>query len=510
MSHDDNKRLAKNTIILYIRMIVMSLLGFFTTRVTLEMLGIENYGIYNVVGGVVGIMSIVTNSLSVSTSRFITIGLGKGDLEDLKRIFGASMNIQICLALTAFVLFETIGLWFLNHKLDIPADRMFAANIVFQLSIITALIGLLSTPYNALIVAHEKMGAFAWMTIFDAVSKLAIVLVLFYAKYDRLILYALFLCLQSCLTQLIYWRYGKTRFEECRYTLVKEKSYYKEMFGFAGWNFIGSTAYILNTQGTTILLNIFFGPLVNAAYAIGNQVNSIISRFTSNFMMALNPQITKNYACRNHDRVNFLLFAGSKFSYFLFLFLSLPILLETPKILDIWLVSIPPYTATFVRLMIIWSLVTIISNPLITAQLATGKIKKYQICVGGTLLLALPITYLLFKMGMKPATILVVQIFIAQICLFERVYLLKDMIGLSFRKFIVSVYLKCVITTLAAVPVPLIIYLVMPDSILRLLTICVVSCIFTGISIYFVGCNDPEKALLRNAFYKLKSKVIRK
>ncbi len=506
---ETNKRIAKNTLVLYLRMGVLMVIGFFTTRITLSALGVENYGIYNVVGGLVGMFSLISGSLSASISRFLTFGLGKGDLEHLKKVFGVSMNIQLSLALIIVIGVETVGLWVLNHKLVIPADRMFAANVVFQLSIGSFILGLLSMPYNAVLVAHEKMSAFAFMTLFEAGCKLLIVFVLLYVNGDKLILFATLLFAQGVISQLIYWIYCKIHFQECKYTFVKDKPMYREIFHFAGWNFIGCTAALLNDQGVNITLNLFFGPIVNTARGIGNQITGILAQFSGNFMTALNPQITKNYAMNELDRMQTLMFKGTKLSYYLFLIVSLPILLETNKVLMIWLGQSPEYTVGFARLAIILSLVNLLSNTLITAPLAPGKLKIYQICVGGTLLLNLPISYVTLKLGGSPTSVMVVAIIIAQICMFLRLYFLRAMMGLSMRRFLKEVYLKVISVTALSLPVPLMAYLLMPDNLLRFIVVAVISVATTSALVYNVGCDEGEKALVTRQVKKFKRILVR-
>lgn len=506
---ETNKRIAKNTLILYVRMGVMMVIGFFTTRITLSALGVENYGIYSVVGGLVSMFSLISNSLSASISRFLTFGLGKGDLEHLKKVFGVSMNIQLFLALIIIIGVETVGLWFLNHKLVIPADKMFAANVVFQLSIGSFIIGLLSMPYNAVLVAHEKMSAFAYMTLFEATCKLLIVFALLYIDGNKLIIFAALLFLQGLISQLIYWIYCKIHFQECKYTFVKDKPMYSEIFHFAGWNFIGCTAALLNDQGVNITLNLFFGPIVNTARGIGNQITGILAQFSNNFMTALNPQITKNYAMNELDRMQTLMFKGAKLSYYLFLIVSLPILLETHKVLMVWLGQSPQYTVGFARLAIILSLVNILSNTLITAQLATGKLKLYQICVGGTLLLNLPISYVTLKLGASPTSVMIVAIAIAQICMFLRLYFLRTMVGLSMRRFLKEVYLKVITVTLFSIPIPMMVYLFMPDNLFRFVSVILVSIVTTSAIVYNVGCDAGEKSLITRQIKKFKKILVR-
>lgn len=323
-----NKRIAKNTAVLYIRMLVMMIISFFTARITLNALGVTDYGINNVVGGLVAMFSLLSNSLSSASSRFLTFGLGQGDIDNLKSIFSTTINIHVILAIIVIIAIETIGVWFLNNKMTIPADRLYAANWVLQCSVAVFAIGLLSVPYNSAIIAHEKMSAFAYMTIFDATFKLIIVLGIYYYGGDKLILLAILSTIQSIIRQAVYWIYCKRKFPECVYNWGWNKSMGKEIFSFAGWNFIGCTAGLMKDQGVNIAINLFTGPAINAARGIAMQVNGIIGQFTGGFMTALNPQITKSFAAGDLTRMHNLIFQGTRLSYFLFMTLSIPVFLK--------------------------------------------------------------------------------------------------------------------------------------------------------------------------------------
>ena len=325
----NNKRIAKNTLLLYFRMLLIMAVTLYTSRVVLATLGVEDFGIYNVIGGVVAMFSVISGSLSSAISRFITYELGRGNKERLKVIFSSSVVIQVCLALLICILAELGGVWFLNNKMNIPMERMDAANWVLQCSIVTFMINLISVPYNAAIIAHERMKAFAYVSILEAILKLAVVFVLYLSSFDKLATYAVLLVAVAIIIRLIYGYYCKKHFEECKFHFVYDKSVLKDIGGFAGWNFIGSASGILRDQGGNIVINLFCGPAVNAARGIATQVQNAVYGFASNFMTALNPQITKNYAIGNRDYLMFLLYQGSRFSFYLLLLLSLPILLNT-------------------------------------------------------------------------------------------------------------------------------------------------------------------------------------
>lgn len=506
----NNKRIAKNTIILYVRMIVMMTISLYTTRVILEALGVDDYGIYNVVGGLVAMFSLISSSLSSSTSRFIIFGLGKGDKTELRKIFVASVNINIILAIIVILAIETIGVWFLNNRMTIPINRLDAANSVLHCSTITFAVGLLAVPYNASIIAHEKMSAFAYMTILDSVAKLAIALGIKYYGGDKLILFAVLNIIPIIISQIIYWQYCKRKFEECTYHRWWDGRIFKEIGGFALWNFIGCTAGTMKDQGVNIAINLFTGPAVNAARGIAMQINGIVSRFIQNFTIALNPQIIKDYAAGNLERMHKLIFTGTRFSYFLFMFLSIPIFFEVDSILKIWLGQVPEHTVLFTRLVLVLTLSEIISQTLITAQSATGKIRNYQIVVGGILLLNFPISYLLLYWRMMPEITLVVAIVISQICLVVRLYFLKNLVQLPILEFIKSVYIRVITVTIISSIIPFLCYYNLQPSAIRFVTVCCISIISSLISIYYIGCNKEERRKVINNINKVIRKTIRK
>lgn len=505
-----NKRIAKNTMLLYIRMGVMMIISFFTARITLNALGVTDYGINNVVGGLVSMFSLISSSLSSSVSRFMTFGLGKGDKKELNKIFSTSVNIHIILAVIVVIAIETIGIWFLNNKMVIPAERLTAAHWVLQSSTLMFAIGLLSVPYNAAIIAHEKMGVYAYFTLFDAFSRLAIIFAIKYYGGDKLILFAIISIIPSLIKQFYYWYYSKKHFEECTYHAVWDKRVFKEMFGFAGWNFIGCTAGLAKDQGVNVAINMFTNPAINAARGIAMQINGIIGQFIGNFMVAINPQITKEYAAGNLQRMHSLIFKSTRFSYYLFLFLSIPILLEVETILYIWLGQVPAHTVLFTRLVIILSLAEIISNALITAQNATGKIKNYQIVVGGILLMNFPVSYILLKMGYFPEITVIVAIIISQICLIARLAFLRDSIKLPIAFFARKVYLNLVLVSISAFVIPLVCHLLIENNLTRFIIVCIVSVITSGLAIYFIGCNKNERALAKRYISNIKNKILHK
>ncbi len=508
MTDSKSKRIAKNTLFLYVRSIVVMLVSLYTSRVILAALGEDDYGIYNVVGGVVAMLSMLTGSLSSAISRFITFELGKGCKENLQKIFSSSVTIQLVISLIVLVLAETVGLWFLNTYINIPEERMLAANWVYQFSIVTFIIGLLSVPYNAEIIANERMSAFAYIGMLDALGKLLIAFLIVKSPVDRLIFYAALMCLLSLVVRFVYAVYCRKHFEECHYSWIWDRSLLRQMFGFAGWNFIGAASGVLRDQGGNILINIFFGPAVNAARGIAYQVNNAVSTFVTNFMTAINPQITKSYAAGDRDYMMKLIFHGARFSFYILLLLSVPILMNTEYILELWLKDVPEHTVLFVQLVLIFTMSESISYPLITAMLATGNIRTYQIVVGGLQLLNLPVSYILLRVGAAPEMVMVVAIAISQCCLAARLIMLRKMIGLRVRYYFKRVYINIIVVSVVAMLVPFFLQPYLTGS-FAYFCISVLACLVcTSLSICFIGCNKVERSYIYDKFSSFKEKLI--
>lgn len=493
---DNNKRIAKNTLLLYFRMLFMMIVSLYTSRVILNALGVEDFGIYNVVGGVVAMFSVISGSLSAAISRFITYELGKGDQSKLNKIFSASVTIQLLLSLIIVVLIESVGVWFLNAKMTIPAERMTAANWVLQFSIVTFVINLISVPYNAAIIAHERMSAFAYISILEAVCKLTIAFLIMVSPMDKLIFYAILMCMVSVIVRFTYGHYCKKHFAECTYHFHWDADILKKMFGFAGWNFIGASSAVLRDQGGNIVINLFYGPTVNAARGIAIQVNSAIMGFVSNFMTALNPQITKSYASGDREYMMTLIFQGARLSFYMLLLLSLPVLVNTHYILVLWLKLVPEHAVLFVQLILIFAMSESISNPLVTAMLATGKICNYQIVVGGLQMMNLPISYVCLRFGCIPETVLVVAIAISQCCLAARLYMLRRMIGLSSIQYMKKVYFNVIAVALLSVMIPAILSMYMEESFLSFAILSLLAMACTIAVELYVGCNGKERAFV--------------
>ncbi len=503
----NNKRIAKNTILLYGRMLFMMIISLYTSRVVLNALGVDDYGIYNVVGGVVSMFAILSGSLSAAISRFITFALGKGDKERIQKVFSTAINVQIILIVIISLLLETLGLWFLNYKMVIPADRLVAANWVFQFSIITFAVNLWSIPYNATIVAHECMSAFAYISIFDAIAKLFIAFLILMNPIDRLIFYGSLVLLVGLIQRSLYARYCKKHFEECKWLKELDKNLMKEMFSFAGWNFFGAGSWQLMTQGVNILLNVFFGVVVNAARGIAVIVDSTVVQFVTNFTTAINPQITKSYASGEKEYMFSLMFRGAKFSFFLVMFFAFPIIFETDFILKIWLGDVPEHTVSFVRLALMVSMLHVLSNTMITAMLATGNIKKYQIIVGGLGMLVFPLALLFFYLGFPPeaAYVATLIIFVAQLVC--RLRLINQMTGMSVPSFLSEVLCKVFFVSVPAFIIPYMFVEFMDNNAIRFVVVCASSVSTSILAIWALGLSHEERLYSKKLLFKLINKV---
>jgi O-antigen/teichoic acid export membrane protein len=504
---ENNKRIAKNTLLLYFRMIFMMVISLYTSRVNLNALGIDNFGIYNVVGGVVAMSGLFTAALSSSISRFLTFELGKGNKNKLNSVFSTSVSIQFCIAFIILILGETIGLWFLNEKLVIPDERLYAANWVYQFSLISCFVGLISVPYNAAIIAHEKMSAFAYISIIEAIGKLLVAFSIMITPIDKLIWFSGFILVNSLVIRFIYGYYCGKHFEECRYHFVFDKTLLKNMFGYAGWNFLGSCGAVLRDQGGNIIINLFCGPAVNAARGVSVQVNTAVIGFVTNFMTALNPQITKSYACGNKPYMYTLIQQGSRLSFYILLFLACPILVNTEYILQLWLKIPPQHAAEFIRLVLLFALSESISHTIITAMQATGNIRNFQLTAGLLQLLNLPLAYFCLWLGGPPEVIFCVSIFISQISFFVRLYMLHNAIGISIAKFIHKVYINVLCVSIIAVSIPFLIGFYLEKNFLTFILLCCICCATTSISILIVGCNQNERKFVlskvKSSYYKM-------
>jgi O-antigen/teichoic acid export membrane protein len=504
----NNKRIAKNTLMLYFRMILTMLVSLYTSRVVLNTLGVEDFGIYNVVGGFVTMFGFLNSAMASATQRFLAFEIGKGDHEQLRNVFSMSINIHFFIVFIILILAETIGLWFVNTQLTIPTGRMGAAQWVYQFSILAMMVNMVSVPYNAMIIAHERMNVFAWVSIAEVSLKLFIVFMLQWFGFDKLKFYAVLTFCVSLIIRFIYGFYCSRQFKESKFRYFWDKSLFKTLISYAGWNLWGNAAFILKGQGVNVLLNIFFGPVVNAARGIAYQVSGAINQFVANFQMAMNPQIIKSYAVNDLKYMHQLIFRGAKYSFFLLFTLSLPILLETEQILRVWLKIVPDYTVIFTRLVIINVLIDCISGPLMTAAQASGKIKLYQSVVGGLLILNLPISYLFLKFGFQPQVTIFVSIGISILALMLRLLILRNLVKLKIENFFYQVILKITIVGIFAVIIPLLFSIFMDISIHRFIIVILTSIISSLSVIFLLGLSNDEKNYFVNGLKKLKAHII--
>jgi len=493
MTSNGNQLIAKNTLMLYFRMILTMLVSLYTSRVVLSTLGVEDYGIYNVVSGFVTMFGFLNNSMSRATQRFLTFEIGRENYTQLRNVFSMSLNIHYFIAFVVFLFAELIGMWFFNNQLNVPSDRMYAARWVYQLSILSLMVNIISVPYNAMIIAYERMNIFAWVSIVEVSLKLLIVFMLQLFGFDKLILYAILILIVSLAIRLIYAKYCDAKFKESKFRWYWDKEMFKVLLSFAGWNLWGNIASVLTGQGVNILLNIYFGPVVNAARGIAFQIKGAIISFVQNFQMALNPQIIKSFAINDITYMHQLTFQGSKFSFYLLLILSLPVLFETEFILNLWLKVVPDYTIVFTRLIILNILIDSISGPLMTAAQATGKIKLYQGVVGGVLLLNLPLSYVFLIFGYSPETTFIIGIFISIIALFIRLIILQKIIRLKIIDFFTSVIFKLLIVTIVSIIPPMLICSFLDESIMRIILVTFLSIFSSIITIYFLGLTVSER-----------------
>lgn len=493
-AHSENsRRIVKNTLMLYVRMLVLMLVGLYTSRVVLDALGENDFGIYDVVGGVVAMFTIISGSLNSAISRFITFELGKTDGQRLNKVYSTAVLIQLVIAAVVVSVAEPVGLWFISNEMTIDPSRIPAARTVLHFSLASFVINMMSVPQMASITAHEKMSAYAYIGLLDGFLRLGAAVLISRSSSDRLVLYAALMTMTVLLVRMAYGLYCRRYFPECRFRMVRDLSLVREMFSFAGWNFIGVSAGVLRDQGGKILINIFTGPAVNAARGVALQLSGAVQGFVTNFMTAVNPQITKSYAAGDREYMYFLISKSSRMSYYLLFVLALPVLFNTGYLLDLWLKDVPSHSELFVQLFLVFTLSESLSNPLITAQLATGNIRNYQLVVGGLQLLNIPLSYVFLKLGAVPEVTVMVAVAISQICLFARLFMLRGMIGLPAGDFLKKVYLNVISVSAAALVVPLAADPALPDTFSGFAASVMICVCSAGLSVMFIGLRASER-----------------
>ena len=484
-------------------MLFTMVVSLFTSRVVLQTLGVEDYGIQNVVGGVITMFTFINGGMVSSTQRYLNFEIAKGNADRLRSVFNTALQIHALIALIIIILGETVGLWFLLEKLVIPEERMTAAMWVYQCSIIACAVNILSVPYNADIIAHEKMSAFAYISILDVTLKLVIVYLLVVSHIDKLIAYAILTLLVQLLIRYVYTRYCNKHFQESFVEWKLNKPLFKEMLSFAGWSFWGNLAAILYTQGLNMMLNIFFGPVVNAARGIAVQVQSAVHQFVSGFQTALNPQITKNYASGDLEQMHSLMFRSARFSFLLLFFISLPVLIETEFLLTLWLKTVPENAVVFTQLMICISLIFTTANPCAIANQATGKVKVYQMVEGSILLTILPISYMVLKQGSPAYSVFIVHFCVESVAQFTRMCMLRKLINLPLRQYFRNIYLPIVTTVSIAIILPIMVHMQMVNGWLRFIAVGFTCVLSVGTSAFFFGLTKSERTFFTYKFLQL-------
>lgn len=502
-------RIAKNTLMLYVRMLVLMLVGLYTSRVVLEALGEDEMGIYSVVGGVVAMFTIISGALNSAVSRFITFEMGKGEKAQLNKVYSTAVTIQLILGAIVVILAEPIGIWFINNEMTIDQARIPEAVMVLHFSLAAFVVNLMSVPQMASITAHEKMSAYAYIGILDAFLRLGTALLIMNSSGDRLVQYAALMMVTVILVRIAYGVYCRRNFEECRYRPVFDRPLIREMFSFAGWNFVGVASGVLRDQGGNILVNLFSGAAgtaVNAARGMAVQLNGAVQGFVTNFMTAVNPQITKSYAAGEHSYMFTLVRKSSRMSFYLLLMLVMPLILNTEVVLGVWLKDVPAHTTLFVQLFLVFALSESLSNPMITAMLATGRIRNYQLVVGGIQLLNIPISYICLKMGAIPEVTVMVAIGLSQICLWARLIMLSRATGFPVGDFVSKVYVKSLFVVLpCAAVLPVLFELVKPTGLWGAVYSAVVSVVWTGAVIYMIGMDTSERNMVKGLLKKNKN-----
>ena len=464
MSKDSNKRLAKNTLALYFRTFITLIVSLYTARIVLDVLGETDYGIYSLVAGVVILFSFLNGALSYATERFLTVQLGKKNLQKMKQVFSMSMTTLILLVVVFLILSETLGLWFVNSELNIPAERLWAANWTYQLSIVTFCVTVIRTPYRATIISNEKMTFFAYVSIFESIIKLAIVFCLQLSTYDKLISYATLFLMSTFLVNLIYFFYCKRNFVTCNYYIFWDKKLFITLTSFTGWNLLGNVTNIFTQNGVVFMINIFYGVGLNASLGIANQVNSAVTSFISGFQTSFVPQIVKLYSQSKTDELHKMINSTSKFSFMLVAIPVLILMLNMPLILNLWLNVVPEYTVEFCLWIVAGSLIDATTGPYYAGIMANGNIKRYQIAISLSFLLDFIIIFILLRLGVSPGWIFISRILTRGIInMLIGLYYLKITVNFNVLHYLKNVLLPIIKSLLIIIPIPFAISLKMDN-----------------------------------------------
>ena len=492
--HYSKSRVAKNTIILYLRMMVMIVVSLFTSRIQLRALGFSDYGIIDVVGGLAAMISFLQVGMAGAAQRFLSVDIGRGDLDNLKNTFCTTVLTHRVLAIVGVVALESLGFWFLNNKLNIPPERLYYANWVFQSSVIIFALSILTVPYNAAIIAREHMGAFAYISIAETIFKLVLAFALFYSPIDKLILYSILTVIGQVAINLIYWKYCKKHFEECTYVFRYDKKLTKEMISFAGWGFVGNMGFSSKDQLSNILLNLFFNTTVNAARGIATRVSTIINSFAQNFSTAMNPQIAKLYAAGEYEKSRDLVYAASRYAFFLLAMLVVPFLTNEHYILILWLGDIPPYTDSFVFITLTVALIYSMAHSAATAILTTGKVRSLQLGLALILLSEIPIAYVMLKLGCNPWQAMLPSIFTTMVTVLYRYYLISRYVPIySFKHFITHTVIRCLIIYALSLSTSLLVRRLFDEGFLYFILTTILSILIVFLFIWILGLSSEER-----------------
>lgn len=492
-SQSKNKRIVKNTLFLYFRMFIIMAVSLFTSRILLQKLGVDDFGTYNIVGGVIVVFSFIQAPISSATQRFINYALGENNLDKVQKVFSVTIYIYIILCAIVIVLGETVGLWFLNTQMNFPEGRLFAVNVIYQLTILTFCMNLIRTPYYASVIAYERMDFFAYWSIVMAVLKLVIVYIIAICPYDRLITYAILFAVVTFLELTTMIVFCRIKFTTTRFNVSRDSTLTKEIFSFSGWSLFGGVANTASQYGLNILINIFFGVVLNAAIGIANQVSSALYQLISNFQTAFNPQIVGLYAQGEKEQFLKLVERASKFSYYLFLVVSIPFIIFIRPILFYWLGTVPPYCANFCRLILVFNLLMAASNPLWMSVQATGNIKKYQILMSSLLILNLPISYVCLKLGAFAYSIWIVRILVEIVVYVVRLYYLKKHIGIDANRFLFVTSTRMLALFLLNLIISYRLFDFYNDTILSLLSLMLISVFITVATSFLLGFSRKEQ-----------------
>lgn len=508
MTDNSNKKIAKNTLLLYIRMLFMMAIGLFTSRVILNALGISDMGLMSVAGSVITMFTFLNATLTSGTQRFISYAIGENNAQRLRAVFKSAMTLHLLLAIIIFFLGETLGLWYVYNKLNVEPGRFQAAMWCYQLSIISTVVGMVQLPFNSALIAHEKMNIYAYMTIFDAVFKLLAAYLIQIVCFDRLIFYSILIFAAELLSTFLYNLYCRKHFKECSFSFGYDKGIFRNMLSFSGWNTLGCLTAMGQGTGVNLIINSFCGTVVNGARGIAFQANGWVTRFVENFMVALNPQIIKSYASGDIQRMSSLVINGARFGCYLFLLLGIPLFVEIEFVLKLWLGQCPEHTVAFMRIVMIETLFKTMGTPTVTAMHATGQMKLLNITVGSILLLIVPVSYVCFRLGLSPEQVLLINIIPWIVVPFIRVFLVKKY---SQGKFPVGQYLYQVVLKTTAMAllmfVPIWLFSYYMQSYTDWIRFCAIftsSLVFSAMVIYYIGLEQKYRILLVE---KLKVKI---